>query len=282
MNKITLKKIGDFTHLTGTIPNSQQFSRVIQSDTIFYDENGAPVGAYLIIPAQMAEPMRAVINSTKMTKTGRTWGVPTKSSVFGALPRNPLRVDYCRFSATTEKERENYLSVLNFSKKLAKIHESIFPENYKEALAEASEINNGWLMPNTPYATCNFNVNHAIKYHRDAGNLKKSFSNVLILKENVIGGQLALPEYGIALAQQDRALTIFSGQSELHGVMPIKITKTNGYRASIVFYTLAGMRHCYPFQEELERVRFVRVEREVRRLSSDRPELEVIRKNKNK
>ncbi len=280
LKSIILKKLNDSSHLIKKTPNKKEFSTIIKTDSIFYSEDGKPIGAYLILPEKIIEPIRNVVNSTKMTKTGRTWGVPTQSSVFGSLPRNPLRVDFCRFSASSEKEKENFNTVRNFSKILANFHEKIFPENYLEALEEAKQIGGSWLMPETPYATCNFNVNHAIKYHRDSGNLKRSFSNVLILREGVTGGQLVLPEYGIALAQQDRALTIFSGQSEIHGVMPIKMSDENSYRASIVYYTLAGMKHCYPFQEELERVRSVRVKRENKRLTNSRPELEVIRRSK--
>ena len=106
---------------------------------------------------------------------------------------------------------------------------------------------------------------HAIKYHKDAGNIKGSFSNVLILKEHCTGGELVLPDYRIALEQSDGALCIFKGQEEIHGVMPLKPYREDFYRASIVYYTLAQLQHCYPYKEEVTRLNIKKRERAVKR-----------------
>jgi len=79
------------------------------------------------------------------------------------------------------------------------------------------------------------------------------------------------PEYGFALAQEDSYLAIFDGQSEIHGVMPIIKTKENPYRASIVYYTLENMKHCYPFKMEVERLQNVAAVRANRRATNQDP-----------
>ena len=126
-------------------------------------------------------------------------------------------------------------------------------------------MNDDYRLIDTPYTTANINVNHAIKYHKDSGNIKESFSNVLILKEHCTGGELVLPDYRIALKQSDGALCIFSGQKEIHGVMPIKPYKKDFYRASIVYYTLAQLEHCYPYKQEVTRLNLKKRERALKR-----------------
>lgn len=272
MKRVVLRKVGDYSHVIGKVPQPTEFGQLVTNDTIFYSEDGEPVGAYVILPESKVKDMRTICFHTKIASTARAHkGLPTQSSVFGAVPRTAIRQDYCRFTQNSLSETENFAIVREFGKYAASVHRALFPENYAESLKLAAEIEPDWLMPATPYATCNFNFNHAIKHHRDAGNLPTAFSNVLILREGVLGGQLVMPEYGVALAQQDRAFTIFRGYKEVHGVMPIKKVKPEGYRASIVYYTLAGMKHCYPFQEEIERVRLKRLEREQRRAAGVDP-----------
>ena len=109
-------------------------------------------------------------------------------------------------------------------------------------------------------------MNHAIPYHVDGGNFKSALSNVLILKQNISGGELVLPEYGITLSQRDRALCIFDGQSIIHGVRPIIVERQDQphYRASIVYYSMHGMRLCLDKKEEYNRLKKIRTEKESR------------------
>jgi hypothetical protein len=234
---------------------------------------GRVVLVYKILTEEQVKLPRLVTASTKPVSTNRTHrGLPTQSSVFGFLPRVALRVDYCRLSAKSKEEHENYELAFKFSETLCNIYKKYLPVEYGNALEEINAtVHKDYRPQNTPFLTCNFNINHAIRYHRDSGNYRGAFSNVLILKKNVVGGYLVCPEIGITLSQCDRALTIFDGQSILHGVTPIKKTSEGGYRSSIVYYTLHSMRHCYPFQEELERLQKVKTAQAEKRLRGFNP-----------
>jgi hypothetical protein len=274
MERVVLRKISCNKNKVGKIPAKTEFKTLITKPTIFEKENGEIIGGYFLLPEENISAMRSICHNTKISKTARvTTGLPTQSSVFGAVSRTALRQDYCRFTANTRNEKSNFEAVLQYAEVAASIHKKFFPQNYELAMQEAKNISGGWLMGSTPYATCNFNFNHAIKHHVDTGNIEEVFSNVLILRRGVLGGQLVLPDYGVALAQQDRAFTVFRGYSEVHGVMPIKAIEPEGYRASIVLYTLKTMKHCYPFQEEIERVRATRLEREKNFFKGQKEEL---------
>jgi hypothetical protein len=73
---------------------------------------------------------------------------------------------------------------------------------------------------------------------------------VLILKENAKGGELYMPEYDAYIPQNHGDMTIFRGEEILHGVCECDISK--GYRASLVFYQLEQLKHCYPYLQELQ------------------------------
>jgi hypothetical protein len=246
MKTLELIKIKDCNGLIKKQPTKNDYNKVISEDCIF-TKNNKPVGIYFKIKNDMIASIRKACNSTKYVKTYRTHkAIPTQSSVFGSLPRLALRNDYCRYSAQSKKERNNYESLFDFSLVLIELYKQFLPEQLAHDLnIIKNTVNNDYLpKDNIPFTTANINVNHAIKYHRDTGNFKNNLSNVLILKDGIIGGELVFPEYGFALSQEDSCLSIFDGQKEIHGVMPIVKIKENSYRASIVYYTLENMKHC--------------------------------------
>ena len=256
MKTFELTKIKSCEELIKQTPTKNDYNLIINEDTLF-TKNGVNVGLYLKIDSKQLQGIRAASLNTKYVKTYRTRkALPTQSSVFGSLPRIPLRNDYCRFSAQTKNEKTNANILFSFLPLLTEIYKTYLPAQYEHDLKVITEnVNTDYVIKEqAPFTTANINVNHAIKYHRDTGNFKKNLSNVLILKDGIVGGELVFPEYGFALSQEDGFLAIFDGQSEIHGVMPIIKTKENPYRASIVYYTLENMKHCYPFKMEVERL----------------------------
>tara|TARA_R110000803_G_scaffold150054_1_gene215473 strand:- start:44 stop:877 length:834 start_codon:yes stop_codon:yes gene_type:complete len=271
MKRFDLTKYSDNTNLLKTTPLKTQFDKVIKEDTSFFLD-GECIGIYINVEKTLLDYVRESVKDTKYVETYRANTLPTKSSVFGALPRVALRNDFCRFSNKTNEEKGNTNKLFTFQETLCGIYKKYLPELYEYDLNKTrSVIDDDYRLIDTPYTTANINVNHAIKYHRDSGNIKNSFSNVLILKDGCTGGELVLPDYRIALEQSDGALCIFSGQKEIHGVMPIKPYKEDFYRASIVYYTLAQLEHCYPYKEEVTRLNIKKRERAVKRKDNINP-----------
>lgn len=272
MKTFELNKIKGREELIKQTPTKKDYNLVINENTLF-TKNGVNVGLYIKIDSNAAQEIRKASVNTKYLKSSRTRGVQTQSSVFGSLPRIARRNDYCRFSAQTKNEKANANILFNFLPYLTEIYKTYLPKQYEHDLKVISEnVNADYvLQEKAPFTTANINVNHAIKYHRDSGNFRGNLSNVLILRDGIIGGELVFPEYGFALAQEDSYLAIFDGQNEIHGVMPIIKTKENPYRASIVYYTLENMKHCYPFKMEVERLQNVASIRANRRATNQDP-----------
>lgn len=272
MKKIELIKKKSCNSLLKTTPKKNHYKSLIDEDCIF-TKDGKTVGVYIKIEKKKLSAIRKAALTTKLVKSSRTRGIPTKSSVFGALPRIARRNDFCRYSSHTKKELKNTNTIFSFMDELIAIYKNHLPFQYEKDLKviKQSVSDDYSIKKNSPFLTCNINVNHAIKYHKDSGNFKENLSNVLILKDGIIGGELVFPEYEIALSQEDGYLAIFDGQKEIHGVMPIYKTKENPYRASIVYYSLEQMKHCYPYKAELERLQKVSSERARKRANGSNP-----------
>jgi hypothetical protein len=273
MKRLDLVKIRDCKNLIKQEPVKEHYTTLIKEDTIFY-KDGKPVGLYMKVEKEMLEQIRKASLTTKYVKTYRTHkALPTQSSVFGSLPRIAVRNDYCRFSEKTKSEKGNTAALFDFLPKLTEIYQQYLPQQFQHDLEVIEQqVNDEYkLKENTPFTTANINVNHAIKYHTDTGNFRGNLSNVLILRDGIVGGELVFPEYGFALAQEDGWLSIFDGQNEIHGVMPLIQTKKNPYRASIVYYTLENMKHCYPFEMELARIQKLSTVRAKKRAMNIKP-----------
>ena len=252
------KAENDFSHLLKTTPKISDCANIIKNDTIIY-ENGKIIIIYKTIPNKEINRLKKIVTGIKYTKSARSNGTPTQAAIFGSLPRVPNRNNYCRVTADTKNQRKHAKDVLEFSEIINDIYKDLLPEQHELNLNIVKEnVDSDYLIKDTPFTTINFNVNHAIKYHRDTGNFKKVFSNVLIIKEGVIGGQLICPEYNIGFEQGDGALILFDGQAIIHGVTPIKLVNSEGFRSSCVFYSLATMKNCYPYKQELERIKEIR------------------------
>jgi Oxygenase domain of the 2OGFeDO superfamily len=270
---IERKPVNDSDFL-GQIPKHAAYTKLVSEESIFY-EGGKPAIVYKIIPRERLESFRRAALASNFIKNLRSRGLPTKSAIYGALPRIVFRHNYCRYTSNTRNQSEYNETVFEFTRYIDELYAEYLPEEHRHnAELVRGSVHPEWLIEDTPFASVNFNVNHAIKYHRDSGNFKGVYSNVLILKDGMVGGFLVCPEFDMAFAQQDGALILFDGQKIIHGVTPIKATKDNGYRCSCVFYALESMKHCYPYKQEMEQAKRHRDKIESRfRPQSDRFQL---------
>ena len=100
-----LIKIKDCSNLIKQTPAKSDYSILIDNDTLF-TKNGKVVGIYIKVNHELISEIRKASLETKYVKTYRTRkALPTQSSVFGSLPRIPIRNDYCRFSEKTKSEK---------------------------------------------------------------------------------------------------------------------------------------------------------------------------------
>jgi hypothetical protein len=88
---------------------------------------------------------------------------------------------------------------------------------------------------------------------------------MIVFKGDVRGGHLVIPEIDISIEVADNTVSIFDGQDLLHGVSPITYLHKDSYRYSIVYYSLSRMWQCMEVEEEIDRIRKVKMKREIKR-----------------
>jgi hypothetical protein len=248
MEQIRLPTIKASDELRGFAPASRH-KRAPKEFTAWVDsiDEQGPVLLYTQCPPRLLAALRPLCRRLRMTSAPRVNGTMNTSAVFGVLPRSPSRATCrtCRYSRTTAEFKSEWPALAAANEWVASLYQEHFPAHYKAALADVqANVHKDWRWNDTPYLSVSVNVNQAIKYHRDSGNMPSALSTVLICREGVHGGELALPELGLELPQEDGALLLFRGDLIVHGVHPFRKLRADGFRASIVFYTMKGMATC--------------------------------------
>lgn len=196
----------------------------------------------------------------------RTDGLPTTSRIFGYSPRNTLRKDFCSATALAKEQPEYHAIVAEYAAKVADYYRSLNPDLYgQHTTSTDGHVIGDYRIKDSPFTSGIINKNNPLKYHFDTGNIKDVWSAMLVFKQDVEGGYLSVPEYGLGFELKHNSLFMFDGQSLLHGVTPIKRLTKNAFRYSIVYYSLREMWNCLPITDELLRIRRVKTEREEKR-----------------
>ena len=215
------------------------------------DNNPIYYGELNVDTAQLLKACKQL----KFGNTPRTGGLKTNAAPFGSKPANPRKDNFCSQAAMEAKFPESNTVFREFSKAMAQIYEEQFPKIFsknKEILKHRDRsVIDEYIIGNTPYTSGIVNHNNALKYHHDWGNYPGMMSAMIVLKKNVVGGDLVLPEYDVTFKIKNNTIILFDGQKILHGVSHIYNPSKKGYRYSIVYYSMKDLWKCLPYEEEL-------------------------------
>jgi hypothetical protein len=248
--------------------SEHDFDTLIKTDFILL-EKGVPLIVYAKIPDYDITRWEFidVLQRIKFPKGAmRTTGLRSQSKIFGYSPRETIRKDYCSSTAFSTEDPKGHKLICDLGAKLSYWYRIHCPEmyDYHRRLVQGNILQE-WIIENSVFTSGIINKNNLLNYHKDVGNISKVFSNMICFKKDCIGGYLSIPEFNLGLEIADGTMLFFDGQSIIHGVTPFKITSTQGYRYTLVYYTLQKMWRCEPIEVELDRIKHRKTDREKRR-----------------
>lgn len=213
-------------------------------------------------------PLVNALNTVKYYGNTRTSKLKSISRVFGFMPRMILQgKDYCRITALATESPGAHKLICEYGKQIADLYKEVNEGMFKIHKEETEDrVRQDYIIPGTPFTSGIVNRNNQLKYHFDAGNFKSVYSCMLALRADTAGGHLSLPEYDVGLEIAHNSVLFFDGQNILHGVTPIKKMSTDAFRYTIVYYSMEQMWQCLPLDEEIARIRNLKMERELKRL----------------
>jgi hypothetical protein len=224
-------------------------------------DSGEPVLGYW--PLGDVADLRAAVRGVDIRETYRAAsGRRNASRVFGWSPRRPVQRREACNSTSLAKEQPAEQAVLDaWAVRLLDQLRELDPAVADRDEATMREVLPEWRMAGTTWTSGVVNQNSQLPYHRDGFNFP-TWSAMPVLRRGVEGGHLHLPEYDLTVACRDGWGVFFCGQQLVHGVTPMRRTAPDGYRFSVVYYALRGMKDCHTYAEETAHARRRRTERE--------------------
>jgi hypothetical protein len=257
----------DATTLVGhEVPD---LAATVTGPTVALDaDTGLPVLAYL--PLGDVAGLWAAVRAVRIAETYRAAsGRRNKSRTFGWAPRRPVqRREACNATSFAQEQPAQQAELDRWAVRCTALIRAIDPTVADRDEATMREVLPEWHMADTPWTSGVVNANSQLPYHRDGFNFP-TWSAMPVLRRGMDGGHLHLPEYDATVACRDGWGVFFCGFELVHGVTPMRRRSPGGYRFSVVYYALRGMRSCAEFAEETRLARRTRSERELRIASGE-------------
>ena len=236
-------------------PHPTHDSRVLSRDTAIVDEaTGEVAVVYVEVAKALATKLAGSLREVEWDRdvfanpstTTRLSGMAVTHRTFGYQPPAPLRRRYgCSRSIFNSQHPEAMEHLAEFCRLSEYVFRTLAEDVYERtAKAVLDEIPPAWRIAGTPWTSGIINATAALPYHRDQSNVRQSWSTMLGARSGVDGGLLHLLDYDVYLPINHGSLTIFDGQSVAHGVTPMQLTRSNGWRYTAVTYAKVMMRHC--------------------------------------
>lgn len=167
------------------------------------------------------------------------------STILGSVPPKPhMRRPYASISSVhSVKTAQTFIkAMLLLCKESEQLIKQITPNIYdrqKEIIEK--NIPKKWRFGEL-FTSSISNYNISAPFHRDAGNLEGCVNVIIAKKQNAIGGNTTVPDYGATMDSCDNSMLVYPAWRNVHGVTPIVPTHENGYRNSLVFYPLKAFK----------------------------------------
>lgn len=245
-----------------TVPEMPGGSAVVPLGSVVVCE-GEPVLAYLPL-ADSGRLRRAALTIDCSSGVQRNSTYRSRSRTFGFSPKRVVtRRESCSLTALGRDQPEVEAILESYADQFSEMLRVIDPAIVERDRSVLDPVLPEWRIGEDKLWTSGVvNDTAALPYHRDGFNFA-TWSAMPVLRRGVRGGYLHLPEFGVYVPCSDATVTLFPGKRWVHGVTPLeRLRSGEGYRLSIVYYALNGMKDCRTAAEETRYAQVKRTERE--------------------
>ncbi len=232
----------------------------VTEDTLFIVDN-VPVGFYLKSVDGAIKQLLAIANKefrsdnvpkSKMNRVkplGKKDGkivydkITQYSTSLGSIaPALHVGRPYASISSVHQKKsaRPFVKAMLLLCRGAEPLMQKYLPEIYLKQKEVIKENVGGQWQFSELFTSSISNYNIAVDYHRDTKNLQDTVNVIFTKRFDSTGGYLNVPDYDATIECGDNSLLCYPAWRNIHGVTPIQIQSSEGYRNSLIFYPLKG------------------------------------------
>ena len=253
----------DLAAYRGAFADERHVTRLVEEPCVVHIDGGEqPSVVYVELDERLPEAV-AALRSIRYEFGRRTRGLLSNSRTFGYAPKKPVRqLDTCSTAKLAREAPAAHATIAGLAAIVEREYRRFNGDLYAEHERTVEKVLPEWRLAGGVFTSGIINRNNKLPYHFDAGNFPDVWSNMLVFKKACVGGSLVCPELDLAFRLRDHSLFMFDGQGILHGVSPFRLTRPDGHRFSVVFYSLRQMWKCETKAETIALAQRRRTERE--------------------
>jgi hypothetical protein len=177
---------------------------------------------------------------------------PVNSGIVGFFDRNP-RMPFCRTTAFNQQHFDKFKKAYPIIKLVDKKYSELMPDHYKKQRALSKATSSDFIITDTSFTTVTVNKNWQTSVHKDVGDFKEGFGNLVALRKGkYIGGHFVVVRWGVGFDLQNGDLLLVDVH-QWHGNTPIIKEDKNVVRLSLVMYYRENMIECGTMEQERKR-----------------------------
>jgi hypothetical protein len=227
----------------------------VNEDSLFYAD-GEVVGFYirdiskyskklsdLIAIANKELLSDAVPKQMMMRSSGlrdKAKDVSQFSTILGSIaPKPHMGRDYASVSSVHYHDTAKTFikAMLLASQESMQLVKQLAPTIYDSQVEHMKEVKDKWRFGK--YFTSSIsNYNISAGFHIDNANIKGCVNVIICKRQNSKGGCTTVPDYGATVDSCDNSMLVYPAWRNVHAVTPIIPLSDNGYRNTLVFYSL--------------------------------------------
>lgn len=149
----------------------------------------------------------------------------------------------CRTTAFTSQQVDKWKNVIPLIQNIDKHFKKLIPQNHRVQLERAKETPQ-FAIDDTAFSTVTINYNWQTALHKDAGDLKEGFGNLVVIRDGKYkGGYTGFPQYGVAV-DVDNGDFLGMDVHQWHANTKLKGLSKDFTRLSLVCYLRENMIRC--------------------------------------
>lgn len=257
----------DLGRYRGAFADERHVSTIVDEPcAVHVDGEEQPSVVYVELERRLPEAV-AALRRIEFQRVNRTAGMLSTSRTFGYAPKKPVRqLDTCSAAKLARDQPAEHAIIAGLAEVVEEWYRRLNAPLYEQHERTVDTVLPEWRLGGGVFTSGIINRNNKLPYHFDGGNFADCWSNMLVFKRACVGGDLVCPELDLCFRLRDHSLFMFDGQGILHGVSPFRLARADGYRYSIVFYSLREMWRCETKAETVGLAARRRTERERARL----------------
>ena len=172
----------------------------------------------------------------------------SKSNIIGYID-SPNHKRPCRLTSFSRDYYDDYKEGLAFIKAIDKSFQNCLPNNHKNQL-EMCNKNPAFQIEDTSFSTVTVNYNFQTALHKDSGDYKEGFGNLVVCQDGILGGEILFPQYKLAISIETGDFLAMDVH-EWHCNNTITYLNPSAYRLAFVCYYREKIQNCNEINKNL-------------------------------